>query len=163
MATTPPSRPPFRVPAALAWVLAAASLALAAYGFTSGRALGPATLGYPGVAAAFFLVLLARLSALKPQVVARLGAWPLTGGGAGLCLAVGLGAVGLATHHLSVPALPLMVLASPLAAVAALRLSTGAPRPRAFQTGAVAFLLLAVAAMLELVKVWPLLWWPGVR
>lgn len=157
------ARPPLRVPPAVSWALAAASLGLAWYGFSSGRSLGPASLGFPGVAGTFFFVLLARVTAtLKPEVVARLGAWPLYAGGAGLCVALVLGAAGLATHTLSGPALPLMVLGCPLVAVAALRLSTGAARPRPLQATAVAFLALAVGGTLELVKVWPALRLPGV-
>jgi hypothetical protein len=150
-----------RVPALVAWLLAAGSVALAAVGFTQGRSLGPAALGYPGVAAAFFFVLLARVASLPAPAVARLGAWPLYAGGAAVCVALALGATSLVTRGLSGPALPLMVLGSPLVAVASLRLSTGVPRPRALQATAMALLLLAAAATLELVRVWPALGLPG--
>jgi hypothetical protein len=145
------------VPAAAAWLLAVACLALAAVGFTSGSAHGPAAQGYPGVAAAFFFVLLARVSVVPAPTVARLGSWPLSLGGAALCLGVVLGASTLVLRGWSGSALPLAVLGSPLVAVAALRLSTGAGRPRALQATAVALLVLAAAGTLELVRVWPTL------
>jgi hypothetical protein len=152
-----PRRPPRRLPAALAWGLAIACLALAAAGFASGRVLGPATQGYPGVAGAFFFLVLARVASLDADRVGRLGAWPLFAGGAGVCVAVVLGASGFFTRSLVGPALPLAALGCPLIAVAALRLSTAAPRPRALHAAAVALLALAVAATVELVRVWPVL------
>ena len=158
MTDAPPS---LRLPAPVAWVLALGSLALAAHGFTTGRQLAPASLGYPGVAATFLFLLLARLRRLTPAEVARLGTWLLYGGGAAVAVGLGGGVWGLARGTFQVPALVLTVLGCPLLAVASLRLSTAKEGGRGFQGAAVAFLLVAGGGTLELVKQWSSLGLPG--
>lgn len=139
------------------WVLAAASIALAASGFIDGGAVAVATRGYPGVIAAFFFMLLGRTRVLKPKEVEQLGLWLFPAGGAAICLGALVGVSTFFTRTTTGAALPLAILGCPLVAIAALRMSTAVERKTAFMTAAMAHLVIAAAAVAQLIKVWPAL------
>jgi hypothetical protein len=134
--------------------MAAASVALAASGFVNAGAVAVATRGYPGVIAAFFFMLLSRTRVLKPTEVDLLGLWLWPAGGASICLGALIGVSTLFTNVANGAALPLAILGCPLVAIASLRMSTAVPRKAAFMTAAMAHLVIAAAAVAQLIKVW---------
>lgn len=136
----------------LPWALGALALAMALNGFTRGE-LAVAALGFPGLTAAFFFMLLGRLDGLPRARVATLGGQLLSVGGALAMLAALVGASTWVTTAAWWVPLPLAVAACPLLAIAALRLSTVAPRKAAYYGVAVAFGLLATAGTGHLVRV----------
>lgn len=136
----------------LPWALAALAIAMAVSGFTRGE-LAVAALGFPGMTAAFFFMLLGRLEGLPRERVSTLGGQLFYFGGALAMLAALVGASTWVTPAAWWVALPLAVAACPLLAIATLRLSTVAPRKGAYYGVSVAFGLLAVLGAGHLVRV----------
>ncbi len=138
----------------VAWLLAAACLALALVGFSRGGAIAAATLGLPGSSAAFFFLTLARVTAMERGQVTKLGAWPFYASGAILSVSALFATSTFITPGRGLAALVLAVIGSPLLAVACLRLSTAFERKTSWYGVAVAAMGLAMAGVVLVVRLW---------
>jgi hypothetical protein len=135
--------------------LAVLSAVAAGYGVYKEGAMSAAFLAYPGAISCLFFVLVARVASLDRAQVAKLGGWQLYAGGAAAVLGLACGLFAFAgSLRVARLALPVSVLATPLLAIASLRLST-APKAgaRGLQVLALAFVVVAIGCVLLLGKV----------
>jgi hypothetical protein len=135
----------------LPWALAAAEIGLGMTGFFGGP-LSAGALGFPGVTAAFFFMLMGRVNSLTKQQVATLGGQLFYFGGAIAVLASLAGVASFFRASTWWVALPLAIVSCPLLLITTLRFSTVAPRKHAFYGVVVAFGLLGVTGMGHLAR-----------